>query len=764
MRSIVSTTCLKVFILFSLPLVIQKMGYSQEPTITRPPNIILVLVDDLGTEAVGCYGGTSYKTPVLDEMARTGVRFDHAYSYPLCTPTRVSLMTGKYNFRNWKAFGILDANEKTFGHYMQDEGYKTCMVGKWQLQSYDPPGYPGGELRRGTGMQVEDAGFDEYCMWHVGHTEDKGSRFADPVIYQNGQFLNNTYNKYGPDIFSDYLLDFIDRNQDEPFFIYYPMALTHGPFVPTPDSEEWQDKTMRLKNDTQFFGDMVEYSDRVMGRILRRLEEKGLAEETLVLFYSDNGSHLKLSSNKGNEVIRGGKGREYDAGTRIPFIVKWTGHTAEGMVSNAMIAPSDFLPTLFETIQRPIPNGLHTDGESFLDALNGPVPDRRDWVFIDHDPRPGWDKENFAPSKFVRGHRYKLYDDGRFFEPDNDPLEQHPFEPETEEQRQLHQKYKHLLDSLSRYRSFGYLESLTPELDQIVPPQTKIEVIAEGFTWTEGPVWIAQEQCLLFSDVPRNVIYKWTDMNGLETFLKPAGYTGTEPRGGGKGTNGLAIDNNGKLLLCRQGDREISRLISSYHQPLPTFEALATHWQGRRFNSPNDLAIDSKDNIYFTDPGFGIDRSDSDAGEMGLSGVFRIRKDGQIKLLTDELNTPNGIGLSPDEKTLYVANSVPPKWMAYDLSEAGVLSNSRVLFDGANLVNKSISKQAPDGLAVNDQGIIFATGPDGVIVLNPDGQHLGTIRTNKKTSNCVLNEDQTVLYVTCDDYVLRVVLGYRLGF
>ncbi len=737
---------------------------AQEPTVARPPNVILVMADDLGTEALQCYGGTSYQTPVLNEMAENGVRFDHAYAYPLCTPTRVSLMTGKYNFRNWKAFGILDPEEKTFGHYLQDQGFKTCMVGKWQLQSYDPPGYPGSDLRRGTGMKVEDAGFDEYCMWHTAHTEDKGSRFADPVIYQNGSFLPDTHGKYGPDIYTDYLLDFIDRHEDEPFFIYFPMALTHNPFVPTPDSEEWKDPTLRMKQDLKFFGDMVEYTDKIMGRILGKLREKGIEEETLVIFYSENGTNRKLTSKMGDKVVRGGKAKEIDAGTRVPMIVQWPGKTVNGLVSNAMIAPSDFLPTIFEAVGRKMPLDAHTDGESFLAALRGPTPARRNWVLIDHNPRPGWDKEKLIPRRFVRGPRYKLYDDGRFYDSENDPLEERPIARLTPEQQSIRKNFEKLLDSLRRYRTFGYIERIDPAFDKIVPPFTKIEVIAEGFTWSEGCVWIPQEQCLLFSDVPRNIIYKWTDVHGLEQFLKPAGYTGTQPRKGGKGTNGLAVDHQGKLLLCRQGDREVARLASSYRQPLPVFESLATKWEGKRLNSPNDLTADGAGNIYFTDPPYGLNRAEPNARELNFSGVYKIDTKGQLQLLTKSLETPNGIAVSPDDKTLYVANSNPPKWMAYDLAPDGTLSNERVLFDAQRLYEESVSKQAPDGMVVNRQGIIFATGPDGVIVLSPEGKHLGTIRTNKRTSNCDLNEDQTVLYVTCDDYVLRVVLGYKLAF
>ena len=738
---------------------------AQEPTIERPPNIILVMADDLGTEAVGCYGGTSYQTPVLDELAKTGIQFTHAYAYPLCTPTRVSLMTGKYNFRNWKAFGILDPEETTFGHLMQREGYRTCMVGKWQLQSYDPPGYPGGELRRNTGMKVEDAGFDEYCMWHTAHTEDKGSRYADPLIYQNGAFLQHTNGGYGPDVFTDYLLDFMERHQDEPFFAYYPMALTHGPFVPTPDSETWADKTERHQGSDAYFGDMVAYTDKLMGRIIDKLENLGLREETLFLFYSDNGTHQRLSSQMGNEVIQGGKGLNNDAGTRVPLIANWKGTLAEGTLSDAMIAPSDFLPTLFEAINRPFPTDFHTDGQSFIGPGKEIATERRDWVFIDHNPRPGWDKENFVPQRFVKGPQYKLYADGRFYDVEADRLEQRPIEPLTEELNVLHLKYQHILDSLRRYRTFGYLESLDPKFHEVVPLQTEIEVIAEGFTWSEGPVWVPQKQCLLFSDVPRNVVYKWTEAGGLSTFLKPSGYTGTKPRKGGKGSNGLILDNNGSLLLCRHGDREIARLASSMAEPQPVFQSLATHFEGKKLNSPNDLVIDSKGNIYFTDPDFGLDRELPNGGkELGFNGVFRLSKEGELSLLTSHLAKPNGIALSPDEQTLYIANSGPAKYLAFDLSSDGKLGEEQWSFDVRQLVEESVSKQAPDGLAVDEQGNIFATGPDGILVLSPEGKHLGTIRTNKRTSNCTFNEDYTVLYATCDDYVLRIVLGYKLGF
>ncbi|MDA0194414.1 MAG: sulfatase-like hydrolase/transferase [Bacteroidetes bacterium] len=736
--------------------------FSQTERKGSPPNVILIMADDLGSEAVGCYGGTSYKTPVLDKMAENGIRFEHAYAYPLCTPTRVSLMTGKYNFRNWRAFGILDPKEKTFGHLMQEEGYVTCMVGKWQLQSYDPPGFPGGELRRGSGMRVEDSGFDEYSMWHTDHTEDKGSRYADPLIYQNGNFLYNTAGKYGPDIYTDYLLDFVNRNRREPFFIYYPMALTHPPFLPTPDSEEWNDLTLRHKQDNKFFGDMVEYADKLVGKILDHLEKNNLAENTLVIFYSDNGTHLSLSSKMGDKTVWGGKGLTNDAGTRIPLIVNWKGKIQSGLVTQEMISPSDFIPTIFEAIGRTMPSDFYTDGQSFMKVLDGNKNVMKDWVYIDHDSRPGWDKENFPKSVFVKGTRYKLYDDGRFFDVENDKLEENPLKVKPGELSELKDRYARILDSLRRYGTIGYLESYHSDFDKIVPPYTKIEVIAEGHQWTEGPVWIPEKQMLLYSDIPRNMIYKWEDGKGVAPFLRYSGYSGTDERLS-RGSNGLTLDNNGKLLLCRIGDREVARLLSGYASPIPTFQTLAYQFEGKRLNGPNDLTVDKAGNIYFTDPQFGRNIASVSDTTLGFRGVYRLTANGKMDLLTKSLNTPNGIALSPDNKTLYVANSTPPRWMAFDLSVDGKVANERVLFDGTSLMEKSISKQAPDGMTINSEGILFATGPDGVLVFSPEGKHLGTIKTDKRTSNCTLNEDETVLYVTCDDYVLRVIMGYKIG-
>jgi len=308
-------------------------------------------------------------------------------------------------------------------------------------------------------------------------------------------------------------------------------------------------------------------------------------------------------------------------------------------------------------------------------------------------------------------------------------------------------------------QTVGSVERLDPALDRLVPQDAKMEIIGEGFKWCEGPVWIRDSEFLLFSDIPNNAIMRWNQKTGCTLYLKPAGYTGKSPRGGESGSNGLAIDRNGRLILCQHGDRRIARLDHVSDHPQPNFKTIAGKYDGKRFNSPNDAVVHSSGAIYFTDPPYGLEKNmDDPAKELSFQGVYRIAPDGDVTLLTKELERPNGIVLSPDEKTLYVANSHGPRpiIMAYSVKDNGTLGGGRVFFDASLLT--AVLEGACDGMTVDEHGNLFATGPGGVLIFTPEGKHLGTLKTGKRTSNCTFGEDGSTLFITADDSLLRVRL------
>ncbi|GAB1855502.1 hypothetical protein MHTCC0001_03360 [Flavobacteriaceae bacterium MHTCC 0001] len=715
------------------------------------------MADDLGFECLETYGGTSYETPNLNKLAKTGLQFNNAYAQPLCTPTRVELMTGKYNFRNWKAFGILDPNEKTFGHLMQEAGYKTCIVGKWQLQSYDTIGHPGAAYRRGSGMKVEAAGFDEYCLWHTGHQEDKGSRYPNPKILQNGNFIEGAKDKYGPDIFSDYLNDFVNKESNKPFFVYYPMALTHDPFSPTPESTSWPDYDGRFENHPKHFRDMVEYMDKIVGKIVANLDKNGLREDTLILFYSDNGTHQKVISLLNGKPYKGGKGLTTQSGTKVPFIANWKGTVTPGTTTDAYVSAVDFLPTVLDVAGEKVSSMSQTDGQSFLKELHGETAERRDWVYIGYNPKPGIGKERFDLHEFVFNNTYKLYSDGRFFNTDKDEREEIPLEMSSisKAEKETVKKFRTILDSLNKYPAYGYIERLDEALDTIVAKDAKIQLVARGFNWSEGPVWLPKSQKIVFSDVPENKIYGWSEKEGLHVYMEPSAFSVNEKNI--KGSNGLTLDLDGNLILCQVGDRMISRLVGLKDANHPEFEPIVTKFKGKRFNSPNDLVYDKKGNLYFTDPSFGLGSKKS---ELGFNGVYFLSKNGDVALLDKTIDKPNGIAISPDGATLYVADSnfdIPSIW-AFDIVTDGKVRNKRRFFDARKALKNSIDKQKSDGMKIDKDGNIFLAGPGGVLIISPEGKHLGTIKLDKKTGNCEFTDDGKYLFITCDNYLLRVEL------
>ena len=310
------------------------------------------------------------------------------------------------------------------------------------------------------------------------------------------------------------------------------------------------------------------------------------------------------------------------------------------------------------------------------------------------------------------------------------------------------------------------IERLDPALDKLIAPDATIEVLAGGYTWSEGPIWVKDGGYLLFSDIPPNEIHRWKEGEGARLYLKPSGYTGSEARGGEVGSNGLTIDREGRLVLAQHGDRRIARMDAPLGKPQPKYTTLADRYNGARFNSPNDVVFHRNGDIYFTDPAYGLEKQWSDPKrEMDYAGVFRRGKDGAVTLLTREMTRPNGLAFSPDERRLYVAQSDPNAaiWRVFDVKADGTIENSRVLFDVTSMVGGR--KGLPDGLKIDTDGNLFATGPGGVLVITPQGKHLGTIMTGQATSNCAFGDDGQTLYMTADDYLMRVKLRAKgMGF
>lgn len=304
-------------------------------------------------------------------------------------------------------------------------------------------------------------------------------------------------------------------------------------------------------------------------------------------------------------------------------------------------------------------------------------------------------------------------------------------------------------------KTIGEIQRHDPAIDKLVPKDAQIQVLADGFEWSEGPVWIPNGNYLLFSDIPRNHIVKWKEGSGTEIFMERVGYTGKEPYPGEEpGTNGLTLDHEGRLVMCCHGDRAIKRLEKN-----GDITILVSQYEGKRLNSPNDLVYDSAGNLYFTDPPYGLPkRFDDPARELDFLGVYRLSKDGELTLLTKEMTAPNGVGLSPDEKTLYVAQSDPEQaiWKAFPVQEDGTLGPSRILHDATESVGEHPG--LPDGMVVDKSGNLWATGPGGVYVFDAQGKLLGILYTGERTANCTLTPDGKTLYITADMYLCRVQL------
>ena len=335
----------------------------------KRPNIVLIMADDMGYECLSANGCEDYNTPVLDKLAAEGMRFTQCFANPLCTPSRAKIMTGLYNIRNYRAFAILDRDQTTFAHLLKKAGYVTAVAGKWQLgKEPDSP---------------QHFGFDQACLWqHRLPREDRGcdTRYSNPRLEVNGKVMPLDKGTYGPDICTDFLCDFIKENKDKPVLVYYPMILVHCPFTPTPDSKNWNPKSRgsgsykgpgKLEDKKRHFKEMVEYTDKLVGKFIKTLEENGLRENTLFIFTGDNGTDKPIVTKWNGRTIAGDKGKVTDAGTRAPLIVNWPGRIKPAVETKELVEFSDFLPTLCEVTGAPLPANYPGDGVSLWPTLAG---------------------------------------------------------------------------------------------------------------------------------------------------------------------------------------------------------------------------------------------------------------------------------------------------------------------------------------------------------------------------------------------------------
>jgi len=304
------------------------------------------------------------------------------------------------------------------------------------------------------------------------------------------------------------------------------------------------------------------------------------------------------------------------------------------------------------------------------------------------------------------------------------------------------------------------ITKFSPALDAIISEDAVVEKIADGFVWSEGPLWVESEKMLLFSDVPNNIIYKWTKQKGKETYLSPSGYTGTIKRGGETGSNGLLLNKKNQLIICQHGDRKLAIMNAPLDKPAPVFLTLAAGYNGKKFDSPNDAALNSKGDLFFTDPPYGLEKNVQDPNkEAAYQGVYKLAPDGTVTLLTDSITRPNGIAFFPGEKKLLIANSDPdkPVWYVYDIATNGSLVKGRIFYD-ATKESKS-ETGLPDGLKIDEQGHVFASGPGGLWIFDAAGNVLGKIKVNSLVSNCFLSKDRT-LYLTAHTRVLKIQLKH----
>ena len=401
---------------------------------TSKLNVVLIMADDFGFECVSANGGSSYSTPNIDKLGETGMRFTNCYAQPLCTPTRLQLMTGMYNVRNYTVFGELHRSQKTFGNLFKDAGYVTGIFGKWQLgHDANLPAY---------------FGFDDYCLWQLLR---RPPRYGNPGLEIDGKQIDFDNGEYGPDLVVEHVLDFIENNKDKPFFLYYPMMLTHAPFQPTPDSPDWDpDRHGESYSNVKHFKEMTSYMDSLVGRVVKKLEDTGLREKTLLIFIGDNGTAKQITSIYQGEPYSGGKGNTTVAGMHVPMFVSLPGKINPGVVCDDLIDSTDFLPTICEAAGIAIPEDWTLDGTSFYPRLVGREFQPREWIYCWYLGQMKEGQQKIC----VQNKEYKLYANGSLFHLVNDPLEKSPIKANMRnaEQQVIVEKLQKVLDHFSEAR------------------------------------------------------------------------------------------------------------------------------------------------------------------------------------------------------------------------------------------------------------------------------------------------------------------------
>ncbi len=420
------------------------------------PNIIFILSDDIGYEIPTINGGQSYSTPNIDSMARHGMNFTHCEASPLCSPSRFMLLTGKYNFKNYSIWALMNNGEKTIGNVMHDAGYKTGFFGKLQLTGVD--------------SDMINRGFDDYLIFEAASLPDNGQRYKSPQLYTNGSAPvpdNFTAGKYADDLVTDRLLGFIDSNKNSPFFAYYPMSLAHVPFCPTPDDPAFATWDARPDSSNAiFFPSMIRYMDKIVGRIIQHLKATGLDQNTIVIFAGDNGTTPGIITQFNGVEFAGGKASTTEAGTHVPLIVYWAGHIAEGSINDDLVDFTDFFPTLANAAGATnLSRYGILDGRSFFPRLSGLAGNPRDWIFDHYDSSPDFDGRFF---RWVQNKTYKLYDNtgqansGKFYNIEKDPKEHIPLADAflRPDQLAIKQSLQHILDSIPKAPDFPVLTNI----------------------------------------------------------------------------------------------------------------------------------------------------------------------------------------------------------------------------------------------------------------------------------------------------------------